>query len=388
MANLEKKTFKKTKIKNNQKQISQQQKSRHWKSQYFNISNPGALSGESTFLKHARGIKNKPLSTKDKSQGKQFLKKQEAYTLHYPVRRRFPRRPIIVRGPWEQFQADLVDLSSVKKQNKGYKFLLTVIDSFSKVGYARPLKQKNGAALVKAFKEIIQESQEQPHTLLTDKGTEFLNQTFQNYLKSIKIKHVTSQNAAIKGAIVERWNRTLKNKLFRYFTYANTRQYLKILPKIIKSYNATYHRSIKTQPRLVTHANTPRIFINLYSNAMIKQFNADKTKNNSRFQVGDRVRISESQRTFEKGYLPRWSREIFTIHRRMRTYPQVYKIRDDNGEVILGSFYPEELQKVLDPDVYQIEKVIQRRGKEALVKWLNYPKSANSWIPIKNIKKI
>ena len=380
----------KTEVKTNPKET------RHWKTEYFTLNKAGALSGMNTFFKHARPRegkrkrrKNKTshFNTRNKSRAANFLKQQEAYTLHFPVKRRFYRRPIVVRGPFEQFQADLIDLASLKKQNKGYKFLLTVIDSFSKKGFAKPLKQKNGAALVKAFQEILNENQENPKSLLTDKGTEFLNQTFQKFLRTQGIKHVTSENAAIKGAIVERWNRTLKKKIFRYFTYANTRQYLKALPDILKSYNSTYHRSIKTQPRLVSHANAPQIFLNLYSAAMIKQFNA-KTPNEYRFQIGDRVRISQSQRVFEKGYLPRWSREIFTIHKRMRTFPHVYKIRDDNGEIILGSFYPEELQKVIDPQVYQIEKVIRRRGNQALVKWLHYPETANSWVSLKDIRKI
>ena len=106
------------------------------------------------------------------------------------------------------------------------------------------------------------------------------------------------------------------------------------------------------------------------------------------FAVGDRVRISKYKRkTFDKGYTPNWTEEVFTIDKIQMTHPITYKIRDENGEDIKGTFYREELQKT-DQKIYRIEKIIRKRGDKALVKWKGYPEEFNSWIPLKDLENI
>src|SRR6266536_3100130 len=110
------------------------------------------------------------------------------------------------------------------------------------------------------------------------------------------------------------------------------------------------------------------------------------------FKVGDRVRISRIKGTFEKGYLPNWSEELFTIDKVQKTIPVTYVIKDTLGEVVKGSFYNEELQKS-NQEVYRVEKVIRKKKKidgieHALVKWVGYSEKFNQWIPIKDLEKI
>jgi transposase InsO family protein len=136
-----------------------------------------------------------------------FLTKQDAYTLHRDVRRRFRRRKTLALGINDLWQADLVDLSSLSRQNDGYRFLLMCIDVFSKYARLVPLKNKSASTVSNAFEEMIRENK--PNLLQTDKGTEFLNSTFQKLLSANGIKHYTSENDDIKCAIVERWNRTI-----------------------------------------------------------------------------------------------------------------------------------------------------------------------------------
>ena len=103
-----------------------------------------------------------------------------------------------------------------------------------------------------------------------------------------------------------------------------------------------------------------------------------------KFSVGDKVRISVKKKTFEKGYTPRWTEEVFTISQVQYTDPPTYKITDYNGEEIQGTFYEQELQRT-SQDIYRIEKVIKRQGNKSLVKWLGYPDSFNSWVDNKDL---
>ena len=154
---------------------------------------------------------------------------QDTYTLHKTPRKHFQRRKTIVSGINDQWQGDLICLPNIKKQNKGYSFILTVIDVFSKVAYATPLKNKTGPSLVAGFKLILKQAKNKPNKFQTDKGPEFLNKSFQSFLKKLNISFFTTENENIKAAIIERFNRTLKERMYRYFTKHNTLYYLNVL---------------------------------------------------------------------------------------------------------------------------------------------------------------
>ena len=186
---------------------------------------------------------------------KRGLSKQDAYTLHKPVRRRFKRRCVVVGGPNQQWQADLVDMSRLKQVNNEITFLLTVIDVFSKRAWCVPLKSKSAAALVTAFRELLSNSNNRaPTTLQTDKGSEFLNRPLQRLLKEYGVHHFTTHNEDTKASIVERYNRTLKTRMWRYFTKNQTLPYVDVLQDFVRSYNDTFHRSIGMAPSAVNGA--------------------------------------------------------------------------------------------------------------------------------------
>lgn len=311
---------------------------------------------------------------------KQFLSQQDPYTLHKPARRHFTRRKVIVSGIDQQFQADLVDLSKLKRYNRDYRYLLTCIDVFSKYAWAIPLKDKTGKSLVKAFGEIVRERK--PLQLQTDKGSEFTNRRFQTFLKENQILFFTSFNE-VKAAIVERFNRTLKTKMWRYFTAKNTLKYVDVLQPMLDAYNRSYHRSIKTTPVSVTWKNQDEIWQNLYGKPMRER--------KPKFQPGDVVRISKNKQVFEKGYLPNWTEEIFTIVKRIPGNPPTYKLKDYHSEELQGSFYEQELQKIVKKDdEFLIEAILEtrKRGKrkQYLVKWLGWPSSFNSWVNESDMK--
>jgi len=332
----------------------------------------GSADGLKRQFLGSNGAERSPEGFKPIREIKDFLSRQDAYTLHRTVRRRFPRRKTLALGINDLWQADLVDLSSLAKSNDGYRYLFTCIDVISKIGRIALLKTKTGKAVTDAFTKMIKDYT--PSHLQTDKGTEFLNSTFQELLRRNNIKFYTSQNEDIKAAIIERWHRTLMSKLYRYFTYRNTNRYVDVINDFVKSYNNTYHSSIGMAPSDVNEDNESEVRERLYGAV---------TATVPRLRVGDIVRISGAKKVFAKGYRDKWSEEIFKIVKVYKTEPITYGLTDLAGESITGKFYTQELQKVIK-DVFRIEKVLKTRkraGKtEYLVKWVGYSNNFNSWV--------
>ena len=262
--------------------------------------------------------------------------------------------------------------------------MLTCIDVFSKYAWAIPLKSKTGKDLVEAFKQILKSCRKPKH-LQTDKGSEFLNRIFQQFLRKNDI-HFFTTHSEPKAQVCERFNRTLKTKMWKYFTFKNTLCYVDVLPSLLNSYNQAKHRSIRMQSSQVTKSNENQVWNNLYGSLVRRPVHF-------KFQINDSVRISKVKRTFEKGYLPNWTEEIFTITERIPRQPPVYRLKDYSGELLEGVFYEAELQKVEKvDDVYLIEKVLNQRTrigkKEYYVKWKGYPDKFNSWVDANHLKAL
>ena len=239
--------------------------------------------------------------------------------------------------------------------------------------------------MVTAFKKIL-ESGRKPEKVQTDQGTEFFNKHFKALMKKEEI-HLYNTYNETKASVVERVIRTLKTRMWRYFTAKKTMRYIDILSELVDSYNRSKHRSIQKKPINVTQKNERVVWHTLYGER-------EKEKPvKYKFEVGDQVRISKMKRRFEKGYLPNFSKEIFTVSQQIPRHPPVYKLKDYDQEELSGTFYNEELQKVIkEDDVYEVEKVLKTRGKgknkEVFVKWLGYPAKFNSWIPASEVKDI
>ena len=294
-----------------------------------------------------------------------------------------------MNGKDEQWQADLVDVQALNKDNDGYRFLLTVIDVLSKYAWVVPLKDKTGKSLVDAFDAVFKKDGRVPERLQTDAGKEFLNKEFQRFLTSKNVLHFVTYNET-KAQIVERFNRTLKNRMWRYFTFQNGRRYVEVLPALVEGYNKAYHRSIGTAPERVTQINAQEIWHRLYG----KDFVKCSTRVRFKFKVGDKVRISKKKRTFEKGYLPNWTEEVFSIAQRLRRIPPVYRLREYDGTMLDGTFYERELQRVQqsETDLFRIEKILKTRGKgkneQYLVRWSEWPSKYDQWIPASSLKHL
>lgn len=304
-----------------------------------------------------------------------------ANELHKPIKRKFKKRRVYAKGVDDIWTADLVDMQLFSKSNKGYKYILMIIDVFSKYGWAIPLKTKTGIEVAKSFADLWK-TQKPPRKLWTDKGKEFYNKVMLNLLGRKKVEIYSTENEE-KSSIVERWNRTIKSIMWKYFTANNTKVYVNILNDIIHKYNNTYHRSIRCTPTAARDtSNYKKVYKSLYGNESSKV-------TYPKFKVGDRVRIVKKKNTFEKGFTSNWTEEVFTVDSVKSTRPVTYTIVDTNGESIKGTFYEEELQKTKQK-IYRIEKVIRKRkrsGKqEVYVKWKGYSNEFNSWIPITDLE--
>lgn len=299
------------------------------------------------------------------------IKKQVIDELHKPARVKFKRRHTIVKGLNDLFQADLVEMIPYASVNKGFRYILMVLDVFSKKLWARPVKRKTGEEVTKAMKEILVEAV--PKNLQTDQGKEFFNKSFKHLMDKYKINHY-STFSSMKASVVERCNRTIKNMMWKEFSLQGNFKWLNMLPEIVSRYNDTKHSTTRFRPSKVTKWHEKRILNTAFSH--VKTIDPRKAK----FTVGDRVRISKHRQLFKKGYTPSWSNEVFEIKKVQYTNPRTYLLVDDRKNDILGGFYEEELQKVKHPDVYLVEKVLKRSGNKVFVKWLGLDKTHNSWI--------
>lgn len=349
---------------------------------YYNPAHPGSFGGVERLR---QGVQDETGQTIKLENVKDFLSKQDAYTLHKPARIHFARNRVFVPRPLNQFQADLCDMQALAEYNDDYNYLLTVIDVFSKRAYVRALKRKTAAEVVDAFESVFEESQT-PKKLQTDAGKEFFNKRFKALMEKHGIIHFSTASD-LKASVVERFNRTLKSRMWRYFTANNTMRYQDVLQDLVKSYNHSYHSSIKMTPMQVTDDNALQVFENLYgttSEPVLK----------CKFKTGDLVRISKLRGVFDKKYEQSFTDEVFTVSDCIRRIPPVYQLKDYDGELIQGSFYEQELQKVnlASDKVYHIEKILKSRvvkgEKQVFVRWKNWPEKFNSWVKASDLKDV
>ena len=309
--------------------------------------------------------------------------KQLAKELLKPKRNVFPRRHVYSPNVDDTWTADLAVMQKYASTNKGYRYILVVLDVFSRYSWARPLKNKTGIEVASAFKDIFK-GDRKCKRLWCDRGTEFYNSTVQLLLEQNNIQLYSTNNEP-KATIAERFIRTLRNKIESNYILTQTTVWYDILPQLIHEYNTAYHRSIGTTPEKASQPeNFGRVYHALYARkgVPIKQ----------KFFVGDRVRISVHKGKFEKGSTANWSEEIFEVTDVITyTNPITYKIKDLAGEEIKGGFYNEQLQRT-DQTIYRVDKVIRYRRRadgtrEAYVRWSGYPDKFNEWILADSIQK-
>ena len=293
---------------------------------YLDPKFPGSYSGAYKFYQEVKNIHPKVTLKKVN----EFLKSQDAYTLHKRTRKPKFRRTLVFK-PRDLWQIDLLDMQKYSKENDGYRYICVIIDCFSRYVWVKPLKNKTGKATVKALALLLMN--ERPKLIQADQGTEFFNRDVKRMLEAFgpKLYHTYTDK---KAAIVERVQRTLRGRLGRLFTKRGNFKWIDKIDDIVTAYNNTHHSSIQMKPADVDEEHIANIFFNSLPNL----------KKTIKFSNGDRVRILIKKNQFAKEFEKSWSEEIFKIKRIQNTNPITYLIEDLDGEDIIGGFYTEELQ--------------------------------------------
>ena len=346
---------------------------------YYNLDFPSSYSGKSAFLS--------TLIPKDKNAAEKWLEKEHTYLRHRTVPRKFERLPTIA-GYQTQVQGDLIDVSHLSRENDKNRYIFTVIDAFSRLGFAEAIPDKRSETVAAAFEKILKKMNYIPIYFFSDQGKEFYGK-FRTMLKKNNILFYTSKDKDIKASLAERFNRTIMTKLARYLSKQNSNRYIDVLPFIIDNYNKQYHSSIGTSPSKVTRHNKERVWLRLHHKCARPK---KKKKVKTELKISDHVIIPKTKKTFAKGYQKGWSDEIFRINKLKNTVPQTYVLEDLSGEVIEGVFYRQEIQKVDLPKTFEIDSILKVKGtgskKEFFIKWKNYPSKFNQWVLAKDVHGI
>ena len=350
---------------------------------YFDVGQPGSFSSKGALYRAVKGkIPRHYVTT--------WLRSQPSYTIHRGTRGvyRFPRRPVIVWSSNSQWQADLVSVAAHHKYNSGTKYLLTVIDCFSKFAHVRALKSKTAQNVRDAFKDIFEVSGQTPKCIQTDKGTEFRNTLVQKLFKDNNITFFTSEDDTTKASVCERFNKTLLKKIYQYLTHTKSGHYLSALQDIVSSYNNSHHRAIGDRPAAVTAQNLEDVWNKLHPYRQ-----QDWSRKAPKFKHNDCVRILTQRKPFQKEYHGRWTNEIFYIEKIDRqARPYTYVLRDTTGVVINGRFYAPELQLIEQPDYFDIETILRQRRRRGvlqyLVRWKDYSEAFDTWIDARQVTDI
>jgi hypothetical protein len=357
------------------------------KNSYTTPGHPIAFSGITNIYKYYRG----KLSIE---KIKDILSTIENYSLHREYKRG-QRNPSYSHFKRYQFQMDLVDIQELSSYNDGVRYIMTVIDTFTRYGFARLLLDKKASTVLTAFKSILKEAKENPKILVVDRGTEFNNKEFIKFCDDNNIK-IYTPDSSIHAAYIERFNRTLQNLIYKFMTENETYRFIsrtlgngveeKMFSKILETYNNRRHRMIGTTPLLAETDKSKHIDIRL---RMSKYYSKIKTKKQI-FKIGDTVRIAIQKGKFSRGYKEQSNLEIFKIYDIKKTseIPMYFLETYDKSEKIKGGFYDFELTKV-NFETFRIEKILKTRkvnGKiEHFVRWKGFNSNYDSWIEADNI---
>ena len=311
--------------------------------------------------------------------GNNFTMEDLSNELNKPVTNKFERKKVIVNHIDEIHSCDLVGMQKYSKMNKGYKYIFTNIDIFSKYSWSFPIKSKKISDIKPCFEKIFK--QRKPKYIWSDQESAFFSKEMLKFLEDHNIKiYYTHSN--LKAVVIERFNRSLRELMMKSFVKNNSTVWYNILPELIKTYNNRYQRTIKMKPINVNKTNEKYIKNNFYT--------YDVTNKIPKFKINDLVRISLKRRElFDKptGNI-KWSEELFKIYKINKSNVITYQLKDMNDEIIKGIFYQIEIQ--LSKNItgeYIIEKILKTKGNNIFVKWRGYNASFNSWIDKNSVTK-
>ena len=290
---------------------------------YTDLRHPASFSSPYTLFRAAKQ-KNPNILYKDVES---WLETQPVYTKYRRIKVKYPHRKVLSRGLRYQYQADLVDYSALKRDNRSFTFLLTIIDIFSRFALAIPIKSKKGphvaTALEKAFKVM-----KPPRKLQTDVGKEFYNSHVKRVLNRYRVHHF-STDQPLKAQIVERFNRTLRETIKQSMAYRKSLDYISVLSDFLYGYNARPHTAfLPFAPRE----------------------GGRQQRAKHKYSIGDHMRKAINKGAFSKSYkFKNFSEKLYEMRDTVHTRPPMYRLKDlRTGNVLDGAVYQEQIQRVRD----------------------------------------
>jgi transposase InsO family protein len=330
---------------------------------YGDYAQPGGFVGINQLHREANKVDP---SIKQKDVQK-FLESNLTYTLHKPKRVRFKRLKTIPAGYMTDLQADLGDFQRLSRDNKGFKYLLVAVDVLTRQCFVAPIKGKTLSSMKEGFEEIFEQMPLKPDRLFTDRGREFISNDMREFFKEHQVQPYTSSHGAIKAGVAERFIRTIKSRLYKYFGDNKTRKWIDVIHPIANAMNHSYCRVIGMRPIDVIPKNAMEVWRHVYGDSLSAQKTMGEHKRRpppiiQHHAPNTLVRIARERTPFHKGYLPTFSEQIYRVNGvKSALKPITYEIYDDEGKKTLkGRFYDKELSKTTNK-MFRIEKVMGRR---------------------------
>ncbi len=300
---------------------------------YSNPKSNGAFGGINKLYRSAKDVDRNV----KRDDVKTFLRGKDSYTLNKFQKIRFPRRQFIARGMYDQYQADLADFSKFAWHNSGMKWIMVIVDIWTKVAYAIPLKNKEGQTVAVALENFFK-SNPIPRHFVTDAGHEFTATIVKKIFDKYGVNAYTINSSPSGAAVAERFIRTLKGSIYRFMTENNTKRYIDVLPDLVTSYNKTVHSAHKMKPDDVTADDHQTVKERLYRPITC----CDRKR--LLFKIGDKVRIALERKTFHRGFQQQYSKEKFVITDIFFENVPIFKLSTIvGGEKIVGSYYAQQL---------------------------------------------
>lgn len=341
---------------------------------YYSLGSPAAYAGIQALWREAK----KRVPSIKLEEVVKFLEGERTWTLFKPARHRFPRLRTIPTGLNTDWQCDLCIMADLERENDGNKYLLVCIDVLSRKLHVEPAKSKSSIHMIEAFDRLFERAQVLPHKLYSDDGLEFQSAKMLEYFKKRDILKHVMRSPHLHAGVVERANRTIKGRLYKYFSEKNTTRWMDVIQKIANAINNSVNRTIGMTPNSVTYEMAAPLQRRIYKTD-------DSDKKAPKFKLHQVVRISKAKGTFEKGYLPNYTDELFEITAVKPTQPPSYHIRDLEGQPIKGVFYEPELVRTTRDTTFRIAEVLKTRKRrgiiEHFVRWVGYSDKHNSWVP-------
>uniref|UniRef100_A0A914H3F8 Integrase catalytic domain-containing protein n=1 Tax=Globodera rostochiensis TaxID=31243 RepID=A0A914H3F8_GLORO len=300
------------------------------------------------------------------STGREFID----FDLTRAIERLVNPRPENAPSP-SDVQADLADFQALSRKNSGNRYLLLAVDVLSRRMFGAPVKSKKPADMKRAFEELFGQMPKLPETLYTDRGLEFVAKPLKEFYAEKGIQKFETSSKK-KAAVAERAIRTLKTRLYKYFSAKNTSTWVDVLAEFLAAINNSVCRATGLKPLDIDEQNAREVWKKVYGEAIEPSSKGPKIK------LGENVRIPEPKHIFEKGYMPNYSDHVYTVDERRSSKPEHYFLKDYYGTKLKRKFYLPELTKVkVDKNtLYRVEKKYKERmrdgQKEMLVKFIGF----------------